>query len=548
MAYLVRHFSSFKFKLSVLVTGMVLIAAVGVGGISLLFADVQIERMIARQELLALGGAAAYIDNDIRHKQQLLRAIAEEAHTRGLDKRAVQALLETHVDLRKEFVNVTSYDARGDRIASLKNRNDRLINISGRPYFRKVMAARESIVSEPFRGALSGRPVVAIVQPVFDRRGQIMAVLVGGIDLLQPSFADQIDKLRAGQHGYLFIVAGDGTVVHHPRKELVLTRPAEDLQPVLHAVRKAPEGWRTDMVDGDARAMIAHRRLSRVDWTIAVSYPLHTAFAPMVSVRLNSFAAAALFTVLAGLFGWALVKILLEPLDKLQHNIEAHDAGKAGIDVFNIGDHDEFGLLSRALYKLSRHRQQSERDLQRKATTDVLTGAHNRRMFEDFLPGAMARMGRSGEAVAVAFLDIDNFKHINDTYGHGAGDLVLTEFARRLNACVRTADTVARLAGDEFVIVFEQLQSADEAHQLGAKILAAMAAPFDIEGSALDVTTSVGVAVATQYTSPENIMQAADRALYGVKAAGRNGYAINVVGAEKVISVRSKLQSRQAAS
>ena len=76
MSSMLHHFSSFKFKLSVLVTGMVLIAAVGVGGISLLFADFQIERMIARQELLALGGAAAYIDNDLRHKQQLLRAVA----------------------------------------------------------------------------------------------------------------------------------------------------------------------------------------------------------------------------------------------------------------------------------------------------------------------------------------------------------------------------------------------------------------------------------------------------------------------------------------
>ena len=547
MPSMYHHFSTFKFKLSVLVTGMVLIAAVGVGGISLLFADFQIERMIARQELLALGGAAAYIDNDLRHKQQLLRAVAEEALTRGLGPDDIQALLESHDSLRDEFVNVASYDARGDRVASLRNRHDKIINVSQRHYFRQTMAARESVVSAPFRSALTGRPVVSITQPVIDRRGNIVAILLGGIDLLRPSFADQIDALRAGEAGYLFIVANDGAVVHHPNKDLLLARPSEEVQPVLHAVRAAPEGWRTDMVDGGSRSLVAWRRLSHVDWTIAVSYPLRSAFAPMVSVRLNSFAAAALFTVLAGLFGWALVKILLEPLDKLQRNVDLHDAGAAGIEVFDTGDRDEFGLLSRALYRLSRHRQQSERKLQRQATTDVLTGAWNRRMFEDFLPAALARSGRSGEAVAVAFLDIDHFKDINDTHGHAAGDAVLVEFAHRLAAAVRAADTVARLAGDEFVIVFEQLQAADEAHQIGAKILAAMAQPFRVGGQSLRVTASVGIAVATQAAGMEAVMRSADEALYGVKAAGRNGYAINLVGAGKLGTVRAK-PLRQAAS
>jgi len=544
---MLHHFSSFKVKLSVLVTGMVLIAAVGVGGISLLFADFQIERMIAKQELLALGGAAAYIDNDLRHKQQLLRAVAEEALTRELGPHEIQALLESHDSLRDEFVNVAAYDARGDRVASLRDRQDKFINVSRRPYFRQTMAARESVVSEPFRSALTRRPVVSVTQPVIDRRGNIVAVLLGGIDLLRPSFAAQIDALRAGEAGYLFIVAKDGTVVHHPNKALLLARPGEEAHPVLHAVRTAPEGWRTDMVDGGSRALVAWRRLAHVDWTIAVSYPLRSAFAPMVSVRLNSFAAAGLFTVLAGLFGWALVKILLEPLDKLQQNIEAHDAGAAGIEVFDTQERDEFGLLSRALYRLSRHRQQSERKLQRQATTDVLTGAYNRRMFEDFLPAALARSGRSGEPVAVAFLDIDHFKDINDTHGHAAGDAVLVEFAQRLAASVRAADTVARLAGDEFVIVFEQLQAADEAHMIGAKIMAAMAPPFHAGGQAVRVTASIGIAVATQATSMEAIMRSADEALYGVKSAGRNGYAVNLAGAGKLATVRPT-PLRQAAS
>jgi diguanylate cyclase (GGDEF)-like protein len=104
---------------------------------------------------------------------------------------------------------------------------------------------------------------------------------------------------------------------------------------------------------------------------------------------------------------------------------------------------------------------------------------------------------------------------------------------------VRCTDTVARLAGDEFVIVYEQVHGFEEARQLGARILAAMEAPFDAGHVKLRVTASVGIAITRHHTSAEAIMQSADYALYGVKAAGRNGYAVTAVGAERLASVQA---------
>lgn len=532
------HFTSFRFKVSALVASMVLIAAIGVCGISLLIAESQIQRMIARQEISALSGAAAYLDNDLRAKQEVLRSIAEEALTRNLGPGDVQSLLESHPGLRDEFFNIAGFDARGDRIASLKNRRDKIINVSARPYFQEALRTHDSVITAPFRSALSGRPVVSVVQPLADARGNIYAVLVGGLDLLRPAFSAQIEALRTREQGYLFILANDGTVIHHPRKELILTQPSADEMPAIAAPLAGPEGWRADILDGKEPSLVAWKRLRHVDWTVAVSYPLRDAFAPMASVWFNALGAAGLFTAMAGIFGWGLVKVLLEPLEQLQGIVESIDAGATDISAFNVDHADEFGVLSRALYRLSSSRKQAAEELHRLATTDVLTGTHNRRMFDQFLPAALARARRSGESVAVAFLDIDRFKSINDSHGHAIGDAVLVEFARRLQGAVRCTDTLARLAGDEFVVVYEQVRGVGEAHQLGDRILAAMEAPFQVGGITLQVTASVGIAITSVHTNAEAIMQSADYALYGVKAAGRNGYAVNVVGAEKLASVR----------
>ncbi|GGY03188.1 sensor domain-containing diguanylate cyclase [Pseudoduganella dura] len=533
------HFTSFKFKVSALVAAMVLIAAVGVCGISLLIAEAQIQRMIARQEISALSGAAAYLDSDLRARQELLRSVAEEALSRNLGPADVQALLESHTTLRDGFVNVAAFDARGDRVASLRNRNDKMINVSARPYFQETLRSRESVITAPFRSALSGRPVVSVTQPLIDARGDVYAILVGGMDLLRPAFAAQIEALRTREQGYLFIVDTEGTVVHHPQKDLILTRPSADERPAIAAAMEGAEGWRADILDQKEPSLVAWKRLRHVDWTVAVSYPLADAFAPMASVWFNALGAAGLFTVMAGVFGWGLVKVLMEPLDQLQRSVEGIDAGATDISAFNVDNQDEFGVLSRALYRLSHTRKQAADDLHRMATTDVLTGTHNRRMFDQFLPAALARARRSGDSVAVAFLDIDRFKSINDTHGHAVGDAVLVEFARRLQGAVRCTDTVARLAGDEFVIVYEQVRGFDEAHQLGGKILAAMAEPFRAGGATLCVTASIGISVTRHHTSAEAIMQSADYALYGVKAAGRNGYAVTAVGAERLAIVHA---------
>lgn len=169
-----------------------------------------------------------------------------------------------------------------------------------------------------------------------------------------------------------------------------------------------------------------------------------------------------------------------------------------------------------------------EAELLRQARRDPLTGIPNRRLFEDVLDQAIERVRRQDCQLALAYLDIDNFKHINDSLGHAAGDEVLKEFALRLGGNVRATDTVARLAGDEFVIIFENIRQAGEVQLLAEKVMSAVAPDFNVLGAPLRVTTSIGIALYAGGTETAgSLIGRADMALYDTKRRGRNGFTID---------------------
>jgi diguanylate cyclase (GGDEF)-like protein/PAS domain S-box-containing protein len=169
---------------------------------------------------------------------------------------------------------------------------------------------------------------------------------------------------------------------------------------------------------------------------------------------------------------------------------------------------------------------EAQRRLAELARLDALTGLPNRRQFDEALNQALTRAHRDGSAVGLLFLDIDHFKSINDDHGHGTGDLVLKEFALRLQSCVRATDTVARLAGDEFVAILVGLAEVADASAVAEKILDCMRQAVPVGQTALRVSTSIGVVVQrTGSVTPQELMARADQALYQAKRGGRDRYA-----------------------
>jgi diguanylate cyclase (GGDEF)-like protein/PAS domain S-box-containing protein len=164
-------------------------------------------------------------------------------------------------------------------------------------------------------------------------------------------------------------------------------------------------------------------------------------------------------------------------------------------------------------------RLRGEERMRHEAVHDPLTGLANRTLLRDRLEHALARSEREEEmATGVLFVDLDNFKQVNDAYGHAAGDAVLVELGRRLRMAVRPADTVARLGGDEFVVVCEEVDAAT-ALALGQRLESAIREPLEVGGVTHLLSASIGVALGR--TDPDALLGDADTAVYGAKAAGR---------------------------
>jgi len=190
----------------------------------------------------------------------------------------------------------------------------------------------------------------------------------------------------------------------------------------------------------------------------------------------------------------------------------------------------------------------AEDEIRNLAFYDTLTGLPNRRLLLERLHQTLASSSRTGRLRALLFVDLDNFKTLNDTLGHQTGDLLLQDAARRLAACVRETDTLGRLGGDEFVLMLEDLSglpedAATQAKGIGEKILATLAQPYMLNGRECRSSASIGIAVfGERRESSKDILQQADIAMYQAKTAGRNTLRFFAPALQAAVNARATLE------
>jgi len=395
-------------------------------------------------------------------------------------------------------------DAQGSGIAASNNSQVTGISYADRPYFSEQIK-NENLglyVGGPIVGKASGRRVFSLSRRVTSSTGQFLGVLVAAVDPI--AFAKVFTNALFDPNLNITLSRTDGKIIARVPKFEESFGTNILGSPLFKHLAIAPNGSyeAISVIDGENRSY---------SYSTIENFPL------VMSVGMSSKSLTATLTkdFLGEAVGLTVIIVMLTA------------GGNYSLRSFRriMGSEEKHRHLNEALKATNYEIEAARESLTRLAMIDTLTGLPNRTSLYDRLAQALARSRRNGSNVACLYMDIDHFKQINDTLGHAGGDELLKQFSQRVQTCVRHTDSVARLAGDEFVAVIEDFDQIDAVRLVASKIIEAMQGPFLIEGVSRFVTASIGVAINNSNTDdPDALLRNADAALYRAKREGKNLY------------------------
>lgn len=363
-----------------------------------------------------------------------------------------------------------------------------VVRVAAEPFLRNFNAA----LPTPYGFFLSNRWGDFLVHPDatqtfgFDRGQRI---------LIQESFA-QVAALIDGR-----------------AEDAVLSQPGTtDEEALVFSFVRMPFGSQ-----GEGRFMV-----------VGLSQPLATVQGEVLDLGRSILKILLVLSVVGVALAAGVSRVVTQPLQVLVKAAQVFSRGQSH-GALPVQRSDEVGELARSFHDMEQQisRQLTELSVSRDAMAqlahhDTLTGLPNRRMFEQRLPQVLELSRRSGRGCALLFVDLDDFKSINDAHGHAVGDLVLQAVARTIVGAVRQVDAVARLAGDEFTVLCENVDSDDAALQIVDKLEHAFDTPFDIDGRPFPVRASVGLSLFPRDAhDAHTLLASADEAMYRVKQSHR---------------------------
>lgn len=504
-------------------------------------------RVVAAQQESLAGYVARDVDSKIVQRQVMLGEMASTFPLALLDRpAALQQWLAERYKLQplfSESLFVTTPD--GLTIADYPPRPERIgMRYADRDYVRTARAG-EMAIGRPVMGRVAKKGVLPMAAPIKDASGQVRGVLAGITTLDAPDFLSLPQQSRIGvTGGFLLISPRDKLFVASTKPEMVLKPTPPEGVNLLHD--RAMAGYRGSGVTINAfgvEEISAMASVPSTGWFVVARIPTAEALATVSRtqryIKTSGAVVMVVFLLLAAL---ALIAVF-RPLFRAADHADRMTRGELPLALLPVVRADEVGHLTAAFNRLLAKLQASQSTLSRMAHQDVLTGLPNRAAVADRLGKALARADRNGKLVGILYLDLDGFKPINDSLGHEAGDAALIEVARRIGAIVREADTFARIGGDEFLVVIEDLEppharAVEAACAVAAKCLEAIAPPMTLKGEQRHLGLSIGIAVGDGQSSFDALRIAADGAMYKAKQAGggRYGLASNEEPADQVVA------------
>ncbi|UVH59057.1 GGDEF domain-containing protein [Variovorax paradoxus] len=481
-------------------------------------------KSVATQQMALAAYVARDVDNYLDERLSFLERLAgalppellaqpEQLHAWLAERSALSALFP---------LGLVVTDATGKRLDSAAQLEP------GGPEFTTASAGKRA-VGRPHATA-SQHSALPMAVPVRNGAGQVVAVLLGTADLSADGLLDHLQEGRVGQAGGILVISPrDRIFVASTDVSMSLTPTPPDGVNPLHD--RAMAGFRGSGTTRNARGIEEISAIASVPnsgWFVVARLPVSEALAPVS--RMQTFilqqrapAVTAVLVVIGLIMAW-----LLRPLLRAADQADRMTRGELALAPLQVVRNDEIGHLTQAFNRLLAKLLDNQEALARLAHHDTLTGLPNRKLLDERLQQALIHARQRAQQVAVLYLDLDGFKDLNDTFGHEAGDKALGEIAHRLRALVRHTDTVARIGGDEFVLLATDFEEPvkQAALTLAQRCIDAIAQPLQLERSSMVIGVSIGIALGNGSETPQDLLATADKAMYRAKQGGRGSYAM----------------------
>ena len=488
-----------------------------------------------------------YVDS---HKQSLQILASTMNQLNYADLTQYQPLVSNSVEYLHGFSAISLVTKQGQlRAHAIKPQIKDKANIpdyTPHPCYKNTINNLKWDISAVHRSFISSEPTIVMSQPVFDAEQQLTAVLIAEMDLA-PIEAIR-NKVHFGERGHSAFVDNKGRVLAHPNPQWAAEIKDLSSWPIVDKMTKGHLGvaeFYSDFIKAD---MIAgYAGIKELGWGVMVPQPKMEIEAQVQSILMSLLMWSIVGITGATLAAFLLARWISRPINKLAAEaLQLHDKEQGSIGSIPANAPHEVHQLAFSLKILFDSLKQSNQEirhlndslqqqinhataelriankrLQKQASSDHLTTIGNRRYFEDTLSDILSNQNQ--KTIGIMLIDIDNFKAINDTYGHAAGDYVLTTVAKLLIKSIRPGDVVARYGGDEFVA---QMQCDIKILQNRAEDLRARVESYGFKwhNEPIQVTLSIGILChqLDEDTDINSLMSEADMAMYQSKQAGRN--------------------------
>ncbi|MGB9082500.1 MAG: diguanylate cyclase [Desulfuromonadaceae bacterium] len=523
------NFNSLTTRLILLGMAFIILGAIGRVFVLGIYLRKGVTELSSAQLLTMANYVARSIDSNIVERRKMLERVVVKFPLELLhDRKQLQKWLGERQDINPVFSQgMAVQDLSGAVLADypvLPSRVD--TSFADRGYLQQAMKG-EFAIGRPVIGRVSNVPVLPMAMPICDSNGKVCAVLVGVSALNSSNFLDPLYTTRVGNTGGLVLVSPrDKLFVGASDANIALTpTPQEGKHPQHDQAMKGFRGVGIGVRAG-IEELAAIASVPSSGWFVVARLPTSELFMPLTRLRHFILGNTAVIVPTFLLIMAYVLRRVMRPLKSAAYHADRMTRGETPFEPLPVVHNDEVGHLTAAFNRVLSKLIESRAELEHTALHDTLTGLPNRQLLTDRMTLGLARIQRNQGHIAVLFLDLDGFKQINDGLGHEAGDTALREVADRLSESMRGEDTLARVGGDEFVILISDLgdNAGDIAELVANKCLNIFQHPFIIHDTPCRLGTSIGIAIGNGASAADKLLIAADQAMYRAKEAGRGRY------------------------